>query len=109
MILEDGFAVYLEQAPSSRAVRLFTEIGQRVPAHACASGKALLAEAARAARRHEATCRLTPRTLADPALLAADLELRASRGFAVDDEEYEEGVGCVRSPSSARTAPRSRR
>jgi DNA-binding IclR family transcriptional regulator len=41
---------------------------------------------------------LTPRTLVDPAALAADLDLTRERGFAVDDEEYEEGVGCVGVP-----------
>jgi IclR family acetate operon transcriptional repressor len=108
VILEDGFAVYLEQAPSSRAVRLFTEVGQRVPAHACAAGKALLATAGRdqgpdagpggtlAAHAAVAPLRtLTPRTLVDPLELAADLALTRERGFAIDDEEYEEGVGCV--------------
>ena len=38
---------------------------------------------------------LTPRTLADTGALAADLEATRERGFAIDDEEYEEGVGCV--------------
>jgi DNA-binding IclR family transcriptional regulator len=38
---------------------------------------------------------LTPRTLADTGALAADLALTRERGFAIDDEEYEEGVGCV--------------
>jgi IclR family acetate operon transcriptional repressor len=126
VILEEDFAVYLEQAPSSRAVRLFTEVGQRVPAHACASGKALLAAAIEqpalthpvpeasgavlgpdagpggtlaAHTRHPDLATplraLTPRTLADTEALAADLERTRERGFAIDDEEYEEGVGCV--------------
>ena len=115
-ILEDGFAVYLEQAPSSRAVRLFTEVGQRVPAHACAAGKALLAAAgparagdrdgtagaARLVAAHElrpdgshALRALTPRTHTDPSALTADLTTTRRRGYALDDEEYEEGVGCV--------------
>jgi IclR family acetate operon transcriptional repressor len=151
VVLEKDFAVYLEQAPSSRAVRLFTAVGQRVPAHACAAGKALLAAAteppalvdpvpaataALLASGEEPTTKalirviaavrtsgavhgpdagpggtlaahtrhpdlatplatLTPRTLADTGVLAADLALTRERGFAIDDEEYEEGVGCV--------------
>jgi IclR family acetate operon transcriptional repressor len=103
VILEEDFAVYLEQAPSSRAVRLFTEVGQRVPAHACASGKSLLAAdhgpggtlPAHAVANLRA---LTPRTLVDTGALAEDLAATRERGFAIDDEEYEEGVGCVGVP-----------
>jgi IclR family acetate operon transcriptional repressor len=116
VVLEGGMAVYLEQAASSRAVRLFTTIGQHVPAHTCAAGKALLAWSGPEMSRGGAPDRLlrstddlasllpgelvasTPRSLTTAEGLAADLELTLARGYAVDDEEYEEGVGCVGVP-----------
>ena len=92
VVLEGDFAVYLEQAASSRAVRLFTHVGQRVPAHWCAAGKVLLAYSAAAP---EELAGSTPRTITSPDALAAELALVRERGYAIDDEEYEEGVGCV--------------
>jgi len=96
VVLEGEMAVYLDQAASSRAVRLFTHVGQRVPAHSCAAGKALLAFADTPPPAELPGS--TPRTITSPAALAEELEQVRGRGYAIDDEEYEEGVGCVGVP-----------
>ena len=100
--LEAMFAVYLEQAESRRAVRLFAEPGRRVPAHASGAGKAMLAfqdptvlERMYAAGPWE---RLTAGTITTPVALREELQRVRARGYAVDDEEYEEGVSCVGAP-----------
>ena len=98
-VLDDTMAVYIETAASPQVVRLFTVVGNRVPLHATGSGKALLASLPhqrREALLDRAGLRAhTGKTLVDRAALARALDETRERGYALDDEEYDDGVRCV--------------
>jgi len=102
VVLEGRNAVYIESVTGTRSVRLFTEIGQAIPAHTSGSGKALLAW--RATADVEALLgegplpASTPRTLTTVTALLEDLTEIRRRGYATDDEEHELGVACVATP-----------
>jgi DNA-binding IclR family transcriptional regulator len=95
--LDGGDVVYLAKRESSHPLRLFSAIGRRLPAHATALGKALLAE-----RPGEEVDRRLPRplpaltrhTITDPAALHAELAGVRRDGYAVDREENTEGIVC---------------
>lgn len=102
LVVLDGLAaVYIDQVPSQRPIRMFTEIGARVPAYASGAGKAMLAFQTPAVDRAldrltlEA---LTVHTLTDRAALKRALRQARSRGYAFDSEEYELGVACTAAP-----------
>lgn len=65
-ILDGGSIVYIEVVEGTHEVRAFTQLGQRVPAHAVAMGKALMAHLApeeRARRLPNPLQRFTPLTV----------------------------------------------
>lgn len=102
VVLDDVTAVYIDTVPSPQVVRLFTAIGNRVPLHATGAGKCLLA-ALPPEKRDAIVQRLdlrayTPHTIVDRAALRRALDEARERGFAIDDEEYDEGVRCIAVP-----------
>lgn len=98
-VLDGERAVYVAQVPSRHSMRMFTEVGRRVFAHATGVGKALLAELPREQAlelvRRAGMPAQTERTITDPEVLAAELARIVDRGYAVDDGEQEIGVRCV--------------
>lgn len=97
--LDGDRVVYLAHVPSSRSMRMFTEVGSRVPAHSTGVGKAMLAqlapEAARSVLARTGLRASTDHTITDPDRLADALRAAARQGYALDDEEQEDGVRCV--------------
>jgi IclR family acetate operon transcriptional repressor len=90
-------SVYIDQVDGNRAMRMLARIGAAVPAHASAAGKAMLAFAPPGSL-HEPLAALTANTITSLAALEGELEDVRVRGYAVDDEEHEPGVGCVAAP-----------
>lgn len=99
---EGDEVVYVERAVAGRAMRVEHVIGSRAPLHVTAVGKLFLGEAGtgecgRYARRSKLKA-YTARTLrkADDLTQAAQAAIRD--GYALDNEEAEEGVGCIGVP-----------
>lgn len=98
-ILDEGQVFYVEKVESQRSVRTACTVGSRAPAYCTAVGKAMLAELPDAEVnrivRRWGMKPITANTIATPAALKAELKAIRARGYAVDDEEKEEGLRCV--------------
>ena len=102
-VLEDGHAVYVAMAESSRrGLRMSSHVGGRDHLHSTSIGKAILAFLPGTAREELLAVlprpRVTPRTIVDLDELRAELAMTRRKGFAVDNEENEIGARCVGVP-----------
>ncbi len=89
----DGMDVaYLATRESHEYLRTISRVGRRLPAHAGALGKALLAERPDEELPEGPYEALTPRTRTTRASLVADLAATRARGHSVDREEGVPGI-----------------
>lgn len=93
---------YLDRMESAFPLQMELRPGTRVPLHCSASGKLFLALLA--PRRRSALlaglplARYTATTLTERALLDAELQAIARQDYAVDDQEFVQGLVCVAVP-----------
>ena len=101
-ILSDDKALCIDKLDASRSMRMASFVGFLDPLHCSGVGKALLAFQEEPARSQLiARMRLephTPHTITDAARLNAQIDEIRARGYAIDDEEIEEGLRCVAAP-----------
>jgi DNA-binding IclR family transcriptional regulator len=98
-ILDEGQVFYVEKVESQRSVRTHCTVGSRAPAYCTAVGKAMLAELPDAEVseivRRWGLKEVTANTITTASALKTELKAVRARGFAIDDEEKEEGLRCV--------------
>ncbi|MDF5753282.1 IclR family transcriptional regulator C-terminal domain-containing protein [Spongiactinospora sp. TRM90649] len=99
-VLDDADVVYVARVATGRIMRVAISIGTRFPAHATSMGRVLLAWRADLPERlARADLRpLTGRTITSPAGLAEELARVREQGWALVDQELEEGLRSIAAP-----------
>jgi DNA-binding IclR family transcriptional regulator len=100
-VLDGPEVVYLEIIESRRSLRMQALLGGRDPAYSTALGKAVLAFMHEEQWVTHLPAELVPRTertITSFAKLRQDLAQARESGYALDDEENEDGARCIAAP-----------
>ena len=101
-VLDGDEVVYVARVPTKRIMAVAISVGTRFPAYATSMGRVLLAaQPAKWLDDYLSTAELRPltrRTITDPAKLRATLTRISSQGYAIVDQELEEGLRSLAAP-----------
>jgi IclR family pca regulon transcriptional regulator len=101
-VLDGDEVVYVARVPTKRIMTVGISVGTRFPAYATSMGRVLLAaQSAEWLDEYLAKAELRPltrRTITDPAKLRAVLAKIAAQGYAIVDQELEEGLRSLAAP-----------
>jgi IclR family transcriptional regulator, pca regulon regulatory protein len=101
-VLDGHYVVYVARVPTKRIMTVAISVGTRFPAYATSMGRVLLAGLSpEDLDRYLAEADLDPitaRTVTDPERLAEILAEVARQGYAIVDQELEEGLRAVAAP-----------
>ncbi|MEV7994999.1 IclR family transcriptional regulator C-terminal domain-containing protein, partial [Streptomyces sp. NPDC086077] len=94
---------YTARVATARVMSVNITVGTRLPAYATSTGRVLVADLPPADRVLGPLRPLTPRTLTDPKALTRALDEVRDQGYALVDEELEEGLRSLAVPVRDRT------
>jgi IclR family transcriptional regulator, KDG regulon repressor len=101
-VLDRAEVLYIERIEAQRSMTMGSKLGTRNPVYCTALGKAMLAYSPEGeADLILAACRLEARaknTITSVPALKRELERIRDRGYAIDDEEIEDGIRCISAP-----------
>ncbi|MDT8447790.1 MAG: IclR family transcriptional regulator [bacterium] len=101
-IMRENQVFYIEDAESDQPLRVASRIGTRLSPLCTAIGKVFLAfydeETSNKVIANNQFIAHTKKTITDPDIFRAQLPQVRERGYAVDDEEKDEGVKCIAAP-----------
>ena len=99
-VYEEGFSVYIAKADARHPLRAGAQVGGRSPAHASATGKAILSWRAESEVRRVGTAakRHSPSTIVGADELSAEAERIRRHGHAVSRGEWYEELWAVAAP-----------
>lgn len=99
-VYEEGFSVYVAKADAPSPLRAGAQVGGRSPAHASATGKAILAwrDEGEIRRVGIAAKRLAPASILGPDETSREAERVRKQGYAVSRGEWFEELWAVASP-----------
>lgn len=100
-VLSEDAAFYVDQLVGKYALQAHSWVGQRIPLHATSNGKVLLAYSPQTLTESLIARGLTgyaPSTITDGDALRRDLEVVRERGWALADDELEQGLTAVAAP-----------
>lgn len=101
-ILDGREGVYIDKVEGEQAIIRYSRLGRRLPLHSTAIGKVLLAyqepqEIERLLQGYSYQ-QQTASTISNEAVFRKELEKIQQQGFAIDNEENEQGVQCAAVP-----------
>ena len=100
-VLSGAEAVYVYKIDGTSSFSMTSRVGGHAPCHATSIGKVLMAWAGEDLFRQVVSTGLrsfTSHTLSDATALEAELGRVRTEGYALDLEEYEEGLRCAAAP-----------
>ena len=101
-VLSDTEMLSIAHVEGRWSLQSLTRTGQRTQIHCTAAGKAVLAflspDACDSLISRLPFTRLTRRTIVTPAAFKLELGRVRAAGYAMDDEEFEDGLRCVGAP-----------